>query len=245
MTSSEAPGRLLGAGRDADVYAIGHDRVLRRYRIPLDVTAEARIMQYLDAAGFPVPKVYDAAGSDLVMERLDGPDMLADLARRPWTIPRHAKTLADLHNRLHAIAAPPDWPSAIAPDGTVLFPGNAVMHMDLHPANVMLSQRGPVVIDWTAARAGLAGADVALAYLIIATGETDLLPTPARVVVGVLRRRLLRHFVAAVDDNPWPHIPLAARIRMANKNTRPAEAARLLRICEQVEQAPGRRGRVQ
>lgn len=32
-----------------------------------------------------------------------------------------------------------------------------VLHLDFHPANVMLTSGGPVVIDWTNARAGPAG----------------------------------------------------------------------------------------
>ena len=47
--------RCIGSGRAADVYAIGADRVLRRYRTPFDVQPEADIMRHLHGAGFPVP----------------------------------------------------------------------------------------------------------------------------------------------------------------------------------------------
>src|SRR5215469_1430981 len=129
MLSGGTPGELLGSGRSADVYALDQGRVLRRYRFRIDVAAEARLMQYLAAAGYPVPEVYDAGGQDLVMERLDGPDMLADLSRRPWLIPRHARTLADLHNRLHQISAPADLPEVTGAGGTVFSPGRAVLHL--------------------------------------------------------------------------------------------------------------------
>jgi hypothetical protein len=55
MPASDAPGPLIGAGRAADVYAIGTDRVLRRYRTPFDVRAEAEMMRHLGQAGYPVP----------------------------------------------------------------------------------------------------------------------------------------------------------------------------------------------
>ena len=44
-----------------------------------------------------------------------------------------------------------------------------MLHLDLHPGNVMFTARGPVVIDWTNARAGAPAADVAMAYLIMAS----------------------------------------------------------------------------
>src|SRR5215471_16630565 len=107
MAAMDAPGPLIGAGRTADVFALGPDRVLRRYRTARDTQREAGLMTYLAQAGFPVPKVYDSSGPDLVMERIRGRDMLADLGRRPWLVRRHARSLAELHDRLHQIPAPP------------------------------------------------------------------------------------------------------------------------------------------
>jgi aminoglycoside phosphotransferase (APT) family kinase protein len=173
----------------------------------------------------------------MVMERLDGPDMLADLGRHPWLIPRHARTLADLHNRLHRISAPAGLPELAGPGGTLIGPGSAVLHMDLHPANVMLTRRGPVVIDWVDAHAGPPGADVAIAYLIMSTADTDLIPPRLRPVIRLLRAEFCRRFAAAAADSPWPHLAGAARLRLANVNTRPSEAARLQRIAERAESA--------
>jgi aminoglycoside phosphotransferase (APT) family kinase protein len=232
VTAETPAGEWIGAGRSADVYAIGQGRVLRRYRAPIDVQAEAEIMTYLHRAGYPVPQVHDAAGRDLVMDRLDGRDMLADFGRRPWLIRRHARTLADLHNRLHQIPAP----AGLARFGISSAAGDRVLHLDLHPANVMLTANGPVVIDWVNARAGPAGADVAMAYLIMATSDIDLVPAYLRPIVAQLRAVLFRDFLAAVTDDMRPFIAEVARARMADRNTRPSELARLSRIAEQAEQ---------
>lgn len=123
--------RLLAKGRAADVYDLGDGTVLRRYREGSDAHHEMALMRELHAAGFPVPAVMSAAGPDLVMERVDGPTMLADLSWRPWRLRTHADLLADLMRRLHAIPVV----------------GGQVVHGDLHPDNVILSARGPVVID--------------------------------------------------------------------------------------------------
>jgi aminoglycoside phosphotransferase (APT) family kinase protein len=235
MAADEAPGRLVGSGRSAEVYDIGNGRVLRRHRDTADSQPEADIMVHLAKADFPVPAVYDASGPDLVMERLDGRDMLADLGRRPWLARQHGRLLADLHNRLHAIEAPPGLRAAFEP-------GNKVLHLDLHPGNVMLTARGPVVIDWTSAGAGAAVADVAMAYVILASSETDLLPLLVRLAVRPLRAIHLAQFLANAVDDPWPVMASAARQRMKDPNVRPSEAARLQRIADRAERTGTARG---
>jgi aminoglycoside phosphotransferase (APT) family kinase protein len=66
-------------------------------------------------------------------------------------VARHARVLARLHDQLHQIAPPA---GLRRPFGA----GERIMHLDLHPGNVMLTPEGPVVIDWTNAAAGPAGA---------------------------------------------------------------------------------------
>ena len=95
--------------------------------------------------------------------------MLADLASQPWRVARHARVLARLHDQLHQIAAPA---GLRRPFGS----GDRIVHLDLHPGNVMLTPDGPVVIDWTNAAAGPTGADVAIACLIMASSDVDDLP---------------------------------------------------------------------
>ncbi len=75
---------LIAQGRDADVYALDADRVLRRHRDGGPPTEpEARVMTHLAECGYPVPWVYDVTGTDMVLERLNGPTMPEELARRP------------------------------------------------------------------------------------------------------------------------------------------------------------------
>jgi tRNA A-37 threonylcarbamoyl transferase component Bud32 len=224
MYGPAPPGRLIGSGRAADVYDIGSGRVLRRYRALMDTGPEARLMTYLRRAGFPVPEVFDADGADLVLARLTGPDMLADLGRRPWLVAAHARVLAGLHDRLHALQAP-DWLARL-PEAA----GDRVLHLDLHPANVMLSGDGPMVIDWSGAAAGPPGADTAIASLIMRTSDLDDMPAAVRLAAAVLRSAFIRRFEARVGADSAPHLAAAARRRLRDPNVRPAEAARLRQI---------------
>src|SRR6184192_1421582 len=100
---SDRLGALVGRGRSADVFDCGNGRVLRHYRQPRDTEQEVAAMELARQHGFPVPRAQAVTSTDIVMDRVSGPTMLSDLARRPWRLPRHARTLAQLHDRLHEI----------------------------------------------------------------------------------------------------------------------------------------------
>src|SRR6266545_2303217 len=130
--------RLIGAGRDAELFDLGGGRVLRRPRRPRPMDAEAAFMGRVRAAGYPAPEVFEVRPDGLVMERLEGPTMLDDLAAHPWRVGRHARTLAELHVRLHRIAAEDGLPG---PFGAPVA-GDVLVHGDLHPDNVVLASSG-------------------------------------------------------------------------------------------------------
>lgn len=144
LTGVMDPGPLLAAGRDADIFEYGAGLVLRRSRQGRSMAREAQVMEYVRSQGFPAPAVEEVSddGLNLVMERIDGPDMVALMSKHPWAIPRQGRVLADLHRRLHELTVP-DW-LRDAPVGR----GDRLLHLDLHPLNVMMSPTGPVVIDY-------------------------------------------------------------------------------------------------
>ena len=225
------PGPSVGVGRSADVYDLGHGRVLRRYHDhERPAQREAEIMTWARDHGVPVPEVFDADGPDIVMERVDGPTMLADVARRPWQLFGHAAVLAQLHAQVHAV---PGLEWLRTPFGG----GGSLLHMDLHPENVLMSPRGPVVIDWEGAARGPAEADLALCWVVVATSEV---PGSARQrAVGRAGQKLFADTVlrrsGLTVDAAWR--AEAARIRLLDPHLRPAEDARVRRIIAQGNQA--------
>lgn len=170
----DLPGPLLASGRAADVYDIGDGKVLRRYRTrpsgaELDASLEARAMAHVRDRGYPVPQVHHVEGTDLVMDHVEGPTMLEALQASPWKVVWHARVLARLQRRLARIAAP-TW--MLAESADTEHP-QSVLHLDLHPMNVILSPKGPVVIDWTNAAGGPGGFDGALTFVEISTFPTS------------------------------------------------------------------------
>jgi aminoglycoside phosphotransferase (APT) family kinase protein len=225
------PGRLLASGRDADIFEYGPGLVLRRSRAGTSMLAEARIMQHVRAQGYPVPAVEEVSqdGTDIVMERVDGPSMVAALGRRPWTVSRQGRVLAELHRRLHEIAGP-DWLPA-APVGV----GDRLIHLDLHPLNVIVGRKGPVVIDWTNAARGPAAVDVGLTWVLMAAGE---IPT-SRIqgaLMGRARSLLVNSFLSHVDvADAEALLRQVVRWKVQDPHMSPDEQQAMWRVVQRME----------
>lgn len=158
------------------------------------MATEVRAMEYVREHGFPAPKVHELSedGTAFVMERVDGPTMLEVLGARPWTLRRMGFVLGTLHNSLHRIAGP-EWLSD-APVGE----GTDLVHLDLHPGNVIISAVGPVVIDWANVARGNGNADAALSWLLMSAGSVETSPAKS-ALLELLRGALIRSFLRRFD----------------------------------------------
>ncbi|WP_043683711.1 phosphotransferase [Streptomyces xylophagus] len=178
-------GKLIGSGRTADVYEIDEAWVLRRNREDWgDAAAEGAVMEHVRAYGYPVPRVRpgDSPNSltsrtsrtDLVMERLAGPTMLEAFVAGAIDAREAGTVLAALLRQLHAIPG--------------RRPGTRVLHLDLHPENVLLTADGPRVIDWGTTEDGDPALDWGLSAIILAqvavAGEP--IAGPARAMLAAL-----------------------------------------------------------
>jgi len=210
---SALPGPLLTSGAAADVYAIDDARVLRRYRDGQDATPEAELLRQVRAHDFPAPDVLEAEGSDLVMTRLHGPTLLQALGAGEITLQDAAQVLADLHGLLHAVPAPPSWAAGDGSD-----PAAVVVHLDLHPANVILTEHGPYVVDWATARAGAPELDVAVTAVLIAEVAVDEGGDYSQAA-----RALLASFLHASVLSPATALDEAAALRAVAPGLLPGE----------------------
>jgi aminoglycoside phosphotransferase (APT) family kinase protein len=227
--SVEAPGTLVGAGRNADVYDIGGGRVLRRYRDgrdPRQVELQAQVMRHARAFGAPVPEVFEVSGPDIVMERADGPTMLEALSRRPWMVRRQARLLARLHHLVHQV---PALPGLRTLGGGEDGDSHVLVHRDLHPQNVILTPTGPLIIDWEGAASGPAIYDVAMTWVILGFSDVPGAGLEA-MITRSLQALFTRTFVDAAGpiDQTWR--ATAVRHRLADPNILPGERARLERL---------------
>ncbi|MFJ3708950.1 phosphotransferase [Streptomyces sp. NBC_01387] len=203
------PDQLIGAGRTADVFAVDEEWVLRRYRHQgADTAEEAAVMAHLARWGYPVPEIRpDSKGPDLVMRRLDGPTLVEAALAGQVTAVQAGAMLAGLLGRLH------EAPARLAAD-----PGDRILHLDLHPENVMVTAAGPMVIDWSNTVEGPPELDWAMSALILAQVALD---APAELVQPV--RSLLSALLhGRADVASWP-LERAGDMRAANPTMSPHE----------------------
>jgi uncharacterized protein (TIGR02172 family) len=258
-------GPLVGNGRTAEVFAWGEDQILKLYRpeMPRDwVGYEAKIGRLVSEAGLAAPAVVDVVEVEgrlgIVYERIVGPSMLDALARRPWMLFRSARRFAEVHAAMHAcrraelppqrdgftraIQHAPGLPAAARDRALAalarLPDGDALCHGDYHPDNLIMSPRGPIVIDWTNACRGNPSADVARTVLMFRmAGLPPHMPAGQRLLVQFLRARFLAAYLRAYRGRrPCPDaeleawLPVLAAARL-NERIAPEEAS-LLRLVE-------------
>ena len=138
--------------------------------------------------------------------------MMEDVARHPWRIASAAHQLADLHLAMHS-RTETELPSGhelltrllrVAPRLTDLArswllwqlerlpEGEAICHGDYHPDNILMSVRGPAVIDWMSVTRGHPLADVAGTFLLFRVAEMpETLGRLVRGPVGIVWRAML------------------------------------------------------
>ena len=197
-SGGDEPVVRLGAGREAEIIAWGDDEVLRwlydpdgRARLELEAAAMTAAAQ----GGVAVPVVHEVVVMDgrpgLVMDRVDGEDLLTMLERRPWTFAQTAARLGRFQAQLHEVGAPPELPelrrtlreridaaphlpastAAFARDLLARLPdGDRLCHGDFHPGNVIVAAGGDVLIDWSNAARGDPTADLARTMLLVRLG---------------------------------------------------------------------------
>ncbi len=213
--------RLIDEGREAEIYEWDDGFVLRLMRSPLageSVDRSTLASEVARASGVHTPKVVEVTEVDgrpaQVMERVDGPDMFSHIAANPMRVVSMARRLGKAHAELHDVEAPDELESLHAylggrMESSALIPnevksqaldaldglplGSAICHGDFHPGNVLLTESGPVLLDWSNAARGDATADFARTRLMLRVGE---LPPGAPVVIRVLAgigRGALRH----------------------------------------------------
>jgi uncharacterized protein (TIGR02172 family) len=237
----------IAQGRTAEIFAWDDDHVFKLYFdwCPSNwVEYESRIAHAVHDAGIPAPaagEVVEINGRrGLIYERVEGISMLQELNSRPWTLLRHARSLAELQIKIHrqsipglpsykehlhhAISTTP-YLSDVLRDKyrrqlDALPDEKTLCHGDYHPGNIILTRDGPVIIDWMTACSGCRWADVARTSLLLTVGPKGAANLVSPLLLFGIRffhRTYLNRYLGAVPDKRnelkrWAPVIAAARL---------------------------------
>jgi uncharacterized protein (TIGR02172 family) len=256
---------LIGRGRTAEVFGWSEGRALKLYHVGWPAAAAEREYQLAKAvyeAGAAAPAAGGVVQVDgrhgILYERVDGPSLLNHTTARPWTIFNSAHLMAELHARMHAChpsglptqrerlqnkireARPlPEALKQAALAALTKLPDDSVLcHGDFHPDNIVLSTRGPVILDWVEAACGHPLADVARTTLMM---QHAALPPhlPGRHLIEAgrmlwyhlyVRRYCQLRSVSPMQVEAWLLPVAAARLSEGI----PEEEERLLRLIRRI-----------
>lgn len=208
--------------------------------------------------GVPSPapgQIVDVNGRrGLIYERLEGISMLQDMNARPWMLFKHARVLAELQVQINqqSITGLPTYKDRLNYDISntselsedlrekvfsmleALPDGQNLCHGDYHPGNVIITKRGPLVIDWMTACSGSPWADVARSRLLLSIGAKaagkQVRPI-IRFVVKLYHHTYLNRYHSLMPDTAnelgrWKPVIAAGRL---NEGIAPEQEA-LLKI---------------
>ncbi len=152
---------------------------------------EAKIARAVSNAGLPVPAVCGVvevrSRHGILYENVDGPSMLKALLSKPERLAYFASLFAELHAKLHSSKVEQllsqrqrleekirnaesllgDARQSILEALHQLPDGEMLCHGDFHPDNILMSGKGPVIIDWIDAAKGRPEADIARTLLLL------------------------------------------------------------------------------
>lgn len=215
-------GQLIAIGRTAEVYALDEDRVIKLFYDwhPAHwVQREIEIANLISSLSIRTPKILERieinGRKGIIYERVNGSSLLKLATRKPWMVIRFARLLAELHTEIHKNQVN-DLPSqktalinviqhidSLSPDvkGSVLklldeLPGgHTLCHSDFHPDQVLMTENGPVVIDWVTAQQGHPFCDVARTCVILKFGQLSYGSWVMRMIINIWRKIFFRNYI--------------------------------------------------
>lgn len=240
---------FIARGRSAEVFAYNEGTVVKLFNKTFardHAESEAKIVHFLKNRGLPVPKVYRIVGGDqrwgIVYEKIEGVSMLSMYLENLSMVKEYSNLIADLHWKIHRIEActlpclksllfekindnktlPLYQRNQISSILSSLADGNRLCHMDFHPDQILITKKGPCIIDWETGCRGNPIADVARTSIIIQVGQIsepcDVSTEELSSIRTSIRSAYLSRYMgrvtkdAALEFDLWEIVQAAARL---------------------------------
>ena len=243
----------IGEGRTASIYAIGSDKVLKLYQpfmsetpVRYEYNATASAFQI----GLPVPQPFEFVRIGecfgVTYTPIFGISLLDKLQQHPGQVFSIAKEMAVLHTTINRANAPADIPTQkecilrnldrisdlsaaqkekVRKTLSVLPDEHWLCHGDFHPGNIMLTDAGPMVIDWMSGCSGSPAGDLVRSLLIMSTSS---IPTNTPVITQIAMNLFRNLLVNAYKKQYLSRLPVSTAL--LRQWELPVLAARLMEV---------------
>lgn len=198
MITESASLKKIAEGREAEMFEWEDGRILRLYRNGESQSAalDSQKAAFARSCGVRVPEDYGMTSvngrSGVIIERIEGPDLLTEINNRPWRLWQvggiWGRLQADIHTHQAPLELrplklvtqqkiergtqiPDDIRTAALQQMESLPDGDRLLHGDFHPANIMRNGDEFVIIDWSNVTRGPAEADYYRSYLMGSVGD--------------------------------------------------------------------------
>lgn len=244
-------GPLIAKGTSGEVYAWNQKQVLKLFFpwcSPDLVRREIKHARVARSKGLPTPKVIGSKKVDgrlgIIYERVDGPAMLTLFRATPWRLFDFARQFAEVHSLIHqqevsglrslhssfrerieeieSPTLPATLKASVLQVLNRLPHGTTLCHYDFDPEQVLITESGPMVVDWTEAHQGNPLADVAMTCIVLTISDMSDERWTMRALTRLARGSFYRTYIAR-------YLELNPSVRQEQINTWmiPAAAARL------------------
>ncbi|CAI6082646.1 hypothetical protein PAECIP112173_03641 [Paenibacillus sp. JJ-100] len=211
-------GELIGMGNTANVYLWGNTEVIKIFHDHessfFEANKEAKNAEIINHLNLRAPSYSGSLEYEgklcLIYERIDGQTMLLQITPTVSSITHYAKQMAQLQYEMHQvkIGIQPNLKNELLYrisshelinenekrrlKGILdqLPENNTICHYDFHPGNIILSSKGPIIIDWLNALVGHEAADVARSSMML---QSHALPPNAPEILIRREYRELFH----------------------------------------------------
>ncbi|MBY6037646.1 phosphotransferase [Fictibacillus nanhaiensis] len=215
--------RVIGYGSTAEVLEMDEGTVAKVFYDHVSAASidhEWSVSKNVMSCGLPVPAVYQQERIDgrsaIFFEKIKGSALTKWLEDKPWTALQLVKIMAALHAKVHekqvtelplqkivlqrkiehAKELSREDKSSILTFLSNLPDGDSLCHGDFHPDNILLTEKGPVIIDWIDATQGNRMADLARTVIILRYGGfPDKSSFLQRRILVAVRDILTRHYI--------------------------------------------------
>jgi len=215
--------KCIGRGATAFIYEWKDDKVLKLFHPTVEkalVEREYNISSEVQKSLSNIPKAFELINIEnqygIIYEKVESTTLTEQIVKKPWLVKKQGRLMAELHYNMnkYEVSNLPSQKSKLKRTSVLsnslsaeqkeyilniidsLPNDKKLCHGDFHPDNILMSSKGPIIIDWMTGTTGSPVADVARTALILKYSHIPKkMSFYKRFIVKYIRNTLLHSYL--------------------------------------------------